>query len=139
MIFPFILMLTIIFTGIWMGTSMFFGSEYDARQIDADILHSKIRTCLQENKFDWTINETDLEKQFYETCDVNENVIKSHLGLEISVNNEIKIKWNGDLTQCQLSDKNDNFPICKNSTLTQNSNTIQIIAGSSQKGRVKVK
>ncbi|MFH1425148.1 MAG: hypothetical protein ABIG28_00245 [archaeon] len=138
MIFPFLFLLIVIGTGIWLGISMFFGSEYDFRKIDATLLHNSIRSCISENNFDWSLPREELEKEFYKTCKINQEVVESYLGIEIKVNDEIKVKWLGDPTQCALADKNKNFPRCENSTTPLNEEEIKITAGSNQHSRVEI-
>jgi len=139
MIIPFLLLLIIIGVGIWVGTGIFFNSNYDFRDIDAQALHDQIRFCLSDNDLDWALSESDLTSLFYKTCNINQDVVEAHLGLEIKVNDELKIKWLGDSTQCQLSELNKNFPLCKDSILTKTLNNqeikIAILAGSNQQSR----
>jgi hypothetical protein len=139
MIIPFLLLLIIIGVGIWIGTGIFFNADYDFREVDSQALSDLIHFCLTNSDIDWTLSDAEVEKSFYQVCKINEEVIKSHFGIEIKVNDELKIKWLGDPTQCELAKLNKNFPRCQVSVLykliNQEEIKISILAGSNQKSR----
>ena len=136
MLLPFMTMLIIITLGVVLATSMFFGSEYDYRQVDADILNYKIRKCISEQEIDWTLPEAELKQEIIEKCRLFE--IEDHL-IWIEINEEFKIKiGKGDKTQCSLGHLNENYPLCTNSTIIKQDSKFLIITGSNQHSRTLV-
>ena len=135
MIFWFIFLLILVGGGIVIGIGMFFGSEYDFRQVDADLLNIKINSCLQENPLDFSKTNSEIENEIFEKCKINEKL--SEHGLFILIKNKtqeqiLKI-GSGDNTQCALADRNENFPRCENSTIILAKEKYFIFTGSNQK------
>ncbi|MCA9485448.1 MAG: hypothetical protein KC506_01235 [Nanoarchaeota archaeon] len=135
----FLFLLLIIVGSLGAGIYMFFGSGYDARQIDAENLNIKIKACLSENEFDTSLlnpeSREKFEKDFYTKCKINHEVVKQNQFIYITFpENKIYEEGKGDPTQCTLQDKNELFPRCSESTITKNSKTIKIQTGSNQQG-----
>ena len=142
MIYLFIIIWLIIIGGIVWGLLSFFGSEYDFRQVDADILNYQIKKCLSEEDINLDINlKTDLqafEQELYTKCNLDENITKENFYIFIDLSGEqTYIVGKGDKTQCALSEKNENYPKCKNSTLIKDQKTIFIQTGSNQRSAKK--
>jgi hypothetical protein len=136
----FLFLLFLIIVTLAAGTYMFFGSGYDARQIDADALNFKVKKCLTENTFDTSLitqeNDEPFEEKFYKTCKINHEVIKENQFIYITFpDGKIYEEGKGDPTQCALQEKNDNFPRCSESTLTKNNEIIKVQTGSNQQGQ----
>ena len=129
MIFPFLFMIIIIGLGIAAGIYMFFGSGYDFRQVDADILNYKIRECLSNNKIDFS-----QETEFFTTCSLNEKVIKESFIILIEQNNQVKIGSNSDETTCSIAKENPNYPKCTTTYL----NDFKILTGSKQQAQKQI-
>jgi len=130
MIFAFLLILFIIGGGIAFGVSLFFTSDYDTRQVDADLLNYKIKSCLSDNDIDFSN-----PKNFYTTCNINKNITQEFFLILIKQNQKEVFNYHGDETQCSLSEKNPNYPKCTNSTLIKNNNEYYIMTGSNQHSR----
>lgn len=133
MIFIFLFILSIIVGGIAMGTAMFFSSDYDFRKIDAELLNYKLKNCLEENEFDFSLPREQLEEKIYEVCSlVNLKEAQDFL-IVIKFNGEEKFRAGAeDESSCILWNKNKAFPRCEPSTILKNGDEITIIAGASQ-------
>jgi len=68
--FKFAFFLVIIGVGIALGILLFFGPGIDARQVDADLLNSKIEECLAENG-KGILGDED---RFFEACKLEKSV-----------------------------------------------------------------
>jgi hypothetical protein len=134
MIFLFFIVVFVIFAAISAGLYMFYGAEYDFRQIDASLLNYKIKTCLEENDISFTGKE-QFESDLYATCNINKEVIEEN-NFFILINSSegyTFVTGRGNPTECALSEKNKEFLKCKYSTLNKNSQKIFIQTGSNQK------
>jgi hypothetical protein len=141
--------LIVIGVGITAGVAVFFGQENDFREVDANALHEKVKTCLYEKTPELTSPiPGELGKDFFEQCKINEQVVKDNLLIIIHApNGKTYEQGRGDETQCNLSSKNQYFPICVKSTLSKKILTNDgrsdatvdyiIITGSSQNSREK--
>ena len=134
MSFPFIFMLLIIGLGIAAGIYMFFGSGYDFRKVDADILNYKIRNCLSNKSINFDQEQTALEEEFFTTCALNQEVIKENFIILIEQNNNVKIGTKSDETTCSLSEKNPEYPICTTTYL----DNFKIVTGSKQQAQRQI-
>ena len=133
-IFWFIFLLVLTTIGLVAGVVIFFGEEYDFRQVDSDILNKKINDCLQKKEID--LEAENFSREIEKKCSLNLEVIKEDYFLLIKKDENILFDvGQGDETQCALAEKNINFPRCSNSTLTIENNLFFIQAGSSQKRR----
>ncbi len=132
MFLAFLTLLIIIGGGIAAGVYIFFGSGYDFRQVDADILNYKIRTCLINSELD----ETNFKEDLYQTCKLNKNITEEVLVLRIKKETKTLISLNNP-QGCLLEGAKENkaFPKCTESILTKNQITYTILTGSNQKSR----
>lgn len=134
MVFVFILIILLILGGLVLGISMFFGSEYDFREVDASLLNYRLQKCFAENEFNFALPEKEFEKEFYSSCQLDQNATTQNFFIYITYDDKTIYETGpGDITQCALADKNPNYPKCVNSTLTKNQKTIFIQTGSNQK------
>lgn len=134
MIWLFLLIAFIILIGLAAGFYIFLSAEYDFREVDASILNYKIEKCLGENELKWEADKEDFEQQFYPICNLNKKVIsENNFFIYINFNDEKNYTaGKGDRTQCALSEKNPNYPVCVDSILEKNGKTIFVQTGSNQ-------
>lgn len=118
MILPFLFLLLIITAGIITGIYIFFGSDYEFRKTDADLLNHKIKSCLSNNEIDWSNSEN-----FFTTCDINQDITQEDFIIHIEKNGEVVYDY-GDEVACTLSEKSSKYPKCTNSSLNQYSITV---------------
>ena len=133
MIFPFIFLLIIIGVGIVGGVVIFFGAEYDVRQIDADILNYKIRECISNGKVDFD--------DFYKNCRISESaIVENNLIFKICLGDGDCVQDDGiigvwsNLETCRFEGvkENDAFPKCSKSEVEKDGKSYKIITGSNQ-------
>lgn len=128
MIFPFLFLLLIIGLGLITGIYIFFGSTYEFRQIDTNILNYKIKSCLSNNDIDFSNPEN-----FFTTCKLNKNITQEYFIIYIQQDSKTIYDY-GDEVACDLSAKSEKYPKCTDSTLDQYS----IRTGSNQFKRSKI-
>jgi hypothetical protein len=129
MIIPFLFLLIVIGIGITAGVYLFYGAEYDFRQVQADILNFRVKNCVLDKEIDFS-SETD----FFEKCGIFFGVQKKEVLIEISSDGERIFGW-GDETACLLSGKNDEYPKCKITEFEKNEKTFKVLTGSNQFSR----
>lgn len=137
MFFTFLFLLVIIGVGIVTGTFIYFGDEYDTREIDAEILNYKIRNCIANRELN--------KDSFYQECVINESSISRYsLILKVCVDSsdcareENPFVENGrNFQACNFigAKENRNFPKCVKRTLEINGKRYEIITGSNQFSR----
>ncbi|MBI2451661.1 hypothetical protein HYV50_01120 [Candidatus Pacearchaeota archaeon] len=142
MIFAFIFLLLIAGIGIVTGIYIFFSSEYDFRQIDAEILNYGVNSCLQKKEINFNVPPQELENEILKKCALHKTVTDNYFLISIKneADNKILLKLGkGDETRCGLAEKNTQFPKCTNSTVTlkinNNQQTLLILTGSNQNSR----
>lgn len=139
MIFPFLFLIVIIGVGIALGIGIYFGSGYDMRQTDSNILLYKIERCFVSN------NLNDIQASFYTTCGLDESSIESnHLMVKICENLDVVscvqdnakafIVSGSNFQACLFEGgkQNNAFPKCSNSTLIKDGRSFSVITGSNQ-------
>jgi len=132
------LLLGIILISVVGGLIIFFGQEYDFRQIDASILNGRISECIKQNP-SIIEEESILLNEFLKKCRIDGTIGERDFLIQIIKNNKEIIKiGKGDITQCLLADKNKNFPRCSTSSQKINGQDIQIITGSNQYATKKI-
>lgn len=122
----------IIALGIVTGISLFFGSEYDTRISDAAQINYMISNCIQNNQFDFDLEQKDLLPFFYQTCNLNQEVINQYLGFNIERNGVVLLKQNYDHTLCKLTARNPQLPKCSESSFILNHDNYLIKTSSKQ-------
>jgi len=139
MYFIFFFLMALIWVGLTAGTYMFFGSEYEFRQIDANILNYKISKCIIENEILWKNNE-----EFYDKCRINnESILANSLIFRICRNSGDCIVESGDKVLMQVGGNfqscrfegvkgNDAFPKCAENKFEKEGDMYWVIAGSNQ-------
>jgi len=141
MIFPFLFLLIIIGVGIVGGVVIFFGAEYDVRQIDADILNYKIRECISEGEVDLTHQPAPKEEEFYKNCRISESaIVENNLIFKICLGDGDCVQDDGiigvwsNLETCRFEGvkENDAFPKCSKSEVEKDGKSYKIITGSNQ-------
>ena len=126
-VFAFLFLLVIIGIGIAGGIYVFFGSSYDFRYIESDLLNYKIRNCLSENVFD-----DNFKNNFYEICKIDKKVIEDNeYVIRILVDGKEFLKL-GNEVECELSGKSESYPECEDASFNLNGKEIQVLTGSNQ-------
>ncbi|MBU0760877.1 MAG: hypothetical protein KJ600_02240 [Nanoarchaeota archaeon] len=143
MIITFTFIVVVMGTLLAIGVGMFFGSEYDFREVDANILLYKIEKCIANENIDFSLSEKEFEKEFFEKCELNKNSTEKNFLVFISLGEDDKLKYKtGDEKLCALSERNEDFPLCKTGKIVKNVGeeqlTINLITGSDQKTRKKL-
>jgi len=128
--FAFLFLLIIIGLGIVAGVYIFFGSGYDFRSVDADLLNYKIRNCISNNLLD-----DNFKNNFYEICKIDLKVIEDKNYIIRILADEKEFFDFGDELQCELSAKNINYPKCTSVNFNSNGKNIFILTGSNQQSR----
>jgi hypothetical protein len=137
LIVMYVLNFLIIGAGVAIAFAIFFGSEYDFRQIDANILFYKIEKCTLEQDINWDLSGGEFQKEFFEKCGLADSMQNKSFVLSISIRGESNSKYeSGDKKLCLLWDKNENFPRCKTDNVFKKINgkemAFEITAGSGQ-------
>jgi hypothetical protein len=111
LIFPFILIIVIVCVSIAVGAGMFYGSGYDTREHDADMLAGSIMRCLKDNEIEWGDDLESNADLLFATCRINRNVTEEHFRIEIVEGEKLVYgnRWNALL--CTYSDNNE-LPKC---------------------------
>jgi len=134
----YIFLMIVIAVGLTAGIVLFFGGEYQFKQIDADEMYLKIANCLRDN------SPEEVFKSFYSVCGINENVSKEYFRIKICsgsdscMNEEEKSRvmfvLGSDFQSCELAGAkgNTNFPRCAKGMVDSNGVRYEIIAGSRQ-------
>lgn len=130
MVFLFILNLLIITGGIVFGVTSFFTQDYDFREIDANLLNTKITECLAKEN----MNLENIPNEIYKLCKINKEVTDEYFFIYIKKDGSVVFESGpGDETQCALAEKNKNFHFCVSSEISEKKLYIQ--TGSSQNSR----
>lgn len=133
MIFVFMVLLMIVGGGIFWGVNAFYHQEYDFRSGESVLLLNKVNDCFNNNDF----FAPDFD--FYVSCHVNKNIIEDgkHMVLVKSSDGsqEVSFGVRDFETQCQLNDKNTNYPKCSESSVVKSGQGFRIITGSNQHSR----
>lgn len=148
MVFVFLFLMIVIGVGIVAGVSIFFGSGYDFRGNDAEILNFKTRECLIKEGVDFGLEKKDLEKEFFERCRISkESMLNNSLILKVCVDKDIEncvvengeIQIGGNFNACSFEGvkENDAFPICYRASLKVEGIEYSVISGSNQKIKLR--
>lgn len=118
---------------------LFFGEPYDSRDVDALLLNYNLQKCISENKLNIFIEKNELEKEIFNKCSLNQEVIKKDYAIEIKIDGSLIYNSGIDETACALSDKNDNYPKCSASSFSLDSEgkkiTVFVLAAANQNSR----
>ena len=140
----FVFLMAIVLAGIAAGVLIFAGSETDFRQTEADMLNSRIRSCLAEKQFD--LNSLKME-DVYTKCNLNAEVLGSTNLIKICVSDSYINSENcideknpaastgGDFVVCALTGKNNKFPKCSLQLIQLKGKYVFVITESKQKIR----
>lgn len=130
----FVFLLIMVLLALAAGNAIFFGSGYDYRQTNADLLNYKIKECLSEK--DISLENETFAEEFYSKCLLKREVVEKDFFVLIKVNGtKIYEAGPGDETQCTLSDIYDEAPRCQSSTITKQGNNLSIQTGNNQKAK----
>ncbi len=142
MVFAFMFLLVIIGVGIWLGVSIYFGSSYDSRQVDANLLLYKVENCFTNS------NIIEFQGDFYAICGINQGVVENNqLMIKVCSGNDVNSCINNASSflffgknlavDCALTGGNSNnaYPKCSNDEITKDGKSYIIITGSNQQIR----
>ncbi len=133
MVFAFLFLLVIIGVGIALGVYIFFGSGYDFRIAEAEILNFKVRKCIINNE----INSDN----FYESCKLDKNIVDKYNLIRICknsvecINDRDPLIGEGSRFQaCKFEGgkENENFPKCVIKSFKKGKDNFEVITGSLQ-------
>lgn len=141
MFFVFLFFVIAIGVGLVIGTVMFFGNEYDFREVDSKILGTKVSECIVEKSISW-----ENEKDFFDKCDIDlDSLLNNHFVLKICRNSEnciledsndkILVQIGSNFQACQFEGVKENsaFPKCYTDSFSHNELDYTVISGSNQK------
>ena len=112
----FLFLIVVIGIGVAAGVFIFFGSGYDARAVEADLLNYKIRKCIMGD----SLLEGFFEKEiFFDKCKLNKKIVEE--------NNLIRVCENANEDECirvleGVIDVGSNFEVCRFEGTKQNDN-----------------
>lgn len=128
----YLFLLVMISGGIVIGNLMFFGSGYDGRQLDADVLNYKVRECIRQNVL------TDIKNDFYGVCHFRKDVLgeeKYKVNIcegECVGDSPGIISVGSNFASCKLTGKGEEYPKCTISHIMKDGKSYEVISGSSQ-------
>lgn len=141
--FAFFFFMVIIGVGIAFGVYRFFGSGYDFREAEAELLNYKIRQCIMEKevKEDFFALEN-----FFKICNLDKGVIEKNNLIRICENSNDCIREDKGILNpevgenfqtCKLEGGRENsaFPRCVIRELSKEDRKFEIITGSRQFSR----
>jgi len=134
----YIFLMVLIAFGITAGIFIFFGAEYQFKQVDSDSLNLKVVNCLRENPVD-----DGLFKDFYSKCGINKDVVGNYSKIKICVGSEncageesdkVKFVVGSDFQSCEFLGVggNNNFAKCTKNVVEFKGSSYQIVTGSNQ-------
>jgi hypothetical protein len=135
LVFLFGVILFMIIGGIALGMGIFYGQPIDYRSADASLLYTSVARCISshtpDNKFFDSI---------YSNCHLVESTIKNkNMVLAVASGAKIYVQQ-GDPVQCQLQNKNEDYPRCVSGDVSVLINgqpvVFHIITGSNQEARL---
>lgn len=129
-IISYIFMLVFIVAGIAVGVYIFYGGEYDFKNIEAEILSLRIRECLENKEIKW--------ENFYDICRLNKDVLENNNFIEIDIEGkEVFSVSKGRVEECKFkgAEKNKNYAKCVEREFVKDGKKFNIIAGSIQNSR----
>jgi hypothetical protein len=142
LMFEYLFLLISIAVGISVGVLIYFGDGFDFRQIEADILNSKMQDCISQN---FVLDK--ITSNFYETCLINmDSVEKNKLLIRICENssaekcasgNGILFSVGGNFESCFFSGAKENkaYVQCSSKIMEKEGKTLVILTGSNQQIR----
>jgi hypothetical protein len=132
MVFWFVFLLLLVGGGIYAGVYIFFGSEYDFRKVDAEILNYRVEKCLIENEIDFGNLSGEIGGNFYEKCRLNQGIINETFFILVNATGKEYEAGPGDRQQCSLGELNDKYLRCKGKTFVKNGKEYSVLTGSNQ-------
>jgi len=140
----YIFLMLVIFIGLTAGIFIYFGAEYQFKQVDADLMYLKIVKCIREKPIDSIVND------FYSICGINKEVTQEFFRVKICLHKDetdnciieessdkVKFVEGSDFQSCELIGVKDNtnFPRCAKGIIEVNKVQYEVIAGSRQELR----
>ncbi|MDP1695445.1 MAG: hypothetical protein Q8L29_00855 [archaeon] len=135
MLVVFLFLLLMIAGGIVAGTFMFFGTGYEVRQLDADVLNYKIKECMTNNYILMVVDS------FYEVCGLNKEVLEQ-AGYKINICEGVCsgnlpgiISVGSNFEVCKFTGKGEGYPKCTISSVVKEGKSYEIVVASLQMPR----
>ena len=140
MAFTFLFLIFIISVGLLAGIYIFYGSGYDFRETESSLLSYKIKNCILKSSLDADFFN---KENFYENCALNKETIEKNNIIKICkgdscIDSTTPLFSSGSNFQSCLFEgakENKNYPQCSIISIKKQSETYQIITGSSQFSR----
>jgi len=146
MFFVFFFLIIIVSAGIVGGAFVFYGKEFDFKNIESQMLFQDTKNCLSSSEFDFNRVKDD-PYYFYEKCQLNETVLGNYLGLKVCVDTKnfencfessdaiIRVGSNFQACLFEGSKGNNNFPKCINGTFVRDGKAYALIVSSHHSAR----
>ncbi len=143
--FGFFFLLLMIIVGIAVGVYIVYGSGYDFRQVEAEILNSKILDCIKSNLgYLESINQmaegdsdrrNELKREFYKKCGLNVQVLENYNLAMVEKNGEIIFSSGGDFEQCKFIASHTSYPKCAYGSINLSGAEYKVTTTSKQNSR----
>ena len=122
--------LAMIAAGIATGILIFYGTGYDFRQADSDVLNYQIGRCISEKDIDWSVREN-----FFVECNINKKVIEDKEYV-IGILSSRELFRHRDYKICEFeAEKAGSFPRCSRTEFFVKGEKFRVITGSNQRIR----
>jgi len=132
----FVLIWLIILGGLVGAVLTFYGQDYAFKKVESVLLFDTVKVCFENNDF----FDSNFKNNFFSKCGLNKNVLESeHLVFVKNLDSEEKEEFFVGVydyqTQCELTDKKNNFAKCKKGIIVKNGERFELIVGSNQNSR----
>ncbi len=138
MFFSFLFLLFVIAVGIVAGVALFYGFDYEFRNVEAELLRVQTERCVLNNELNDSFRDN-----FFDKCGFNKDVIENS-GLKIRVcidgndcitEDKAYISVGSNFQTCDFegAKANDAFPKCVKKIFVKEGRNIEIITASGQK------
>jgi hypothetical protein len=128
MVISFFFLLSMVGIGVVIGIFIFYGFEYEMREVKADILNLRVRECIEE----YGVRES-FKDEIFEVCNLNEDVVRSFSRIKVCVETE-DCKGSGQY----FIKIGDNFEECDIKGLEKNENAAKCSIGETRVGGLKI-
>ncbi len=127
-VFPFIALCMLVGVALAISLGAFYGRGYDFRDAEAQTMLRLVKECIFQN------NPFASDFDFAVTCNLNKKTLENdHLIYIEKEDGSVKFIGVRDfVNQCQLSDKNKEYPRCKSTDLVSINGKYHIIVGTNQ-------
>lgn len=136
----FLFYLALIGVAILSGHFIFYGKGYDSRQVEAELLAMKVRSCIQEQ----TVIDKLFFEKLHERCALEKGVVEKFYNLRVCKNSaecisetQPLIGLGSKFQACRFdaATENESYPRCAFVRFKQGNDWFEIITISSQESR----